>query len=115
MFQAFKRRSRREMAQVQGLVQVLFKTRNGQDWTEAERAFLKRELRGLAGRWAPGFFLFLLPGGMLLLPAYAWFLDQRTRGVVRVGGQRTEDPTALEAVTGATGEAPARPARTPVQ
>jgi len=115
MFQAFKRRSRHEMAQVQGLVQVLFKNRNGETWTDDERAFLKRELRGLAGRWTPGFFLFLLPGGMLLVPAYAWFLDQRKRGVVRVGGQRSEDPTAAQAIATATGEAPPRPARVPVQ
>lgn len=115
MFQGFKRRSRAEMAQVQGLVQVLFKKRNGESWSEDERAFLKRQLRGLAGRWTPGFFLFLLPGGMLLLPAYAWFLDQRKRSVVRVGGQRPQDPTAAEAVAHATGEAPARPARIPAQ
>ncbi len=115
MFQSFKRRSRQEMAQVQGLVQVLFKKRNGESWTEDERAFLKRELRGLAGRWTPGFFLFLLPGGMLLVPAYTWFLDQRNRSVVRVGGQRTEDPTAAQAVAKATGEPPPRPARGPAQ
>lgn len=115
MFQDFKRRSRREMAQVQGLIQVLFKKRNGEAWTVDERAFLKRELRGLAARWTPGFFLFLLPGGMLLVPAYAWFLDQRQRAVVRIGGQRTEDPTAAQAVADATGEAPARPARVPAQ
>jgi hypothetical protein len=33
MFHAFKRRSRHEMAQVQGLVQVLFKNRNGHIWS----------------------------------------------------------------------------------
>ena len=68
MTRRWKGRAREEMGQVQDLVRVLFKPRNGELWTPDDRAFLKRTLRALARRWAPGFFLFLLPGGMLLAP-----------------------------------------------
>lgn len=76
MTRRWKLRVREEMGQVQDLVRVLFKPRNGQPWTAEDRAFLKRELRALARRWAPGFFLFLLPGGMLLA---SW--RRPTRGI----------------------------------
>ncbi len=52
------------------------KPRNGAAWTTEDRAFLHRELKRLA-RATPGFLLFLLPGGALFLPAYAWLLDAR--------------------------------------
>ena len=97
----WKRRARRELGQVQDLVRVLFKPRNGEPWTPVERAFLTRELRALAGRWAPGFFLFLLPGGLVLAPLYAALLDQRRRPVARPGGQRPSDPTPVEALDAA--------------
>jgi uncharacterized membrane protein len=64
------------MAEVEGLVRVLMKPRNGQPWSPEDRVFLKEELRTLA-RWAPALFLFLLPGTFALLPAYAWLLDRR--------------------------------------
>lgn len=91
-------RVRQEMAQVEDLARVLFKPRNGGAWTRDDRLFLRRSLQRLARLWAPGFFIFLLPGGMLLLPLYAWLLDKRSRSVVRVGGQRRGDPTAAEAL-----------------
>jgi hypothetical protein len=94
----WKRRARQELSQVQDLVRVLFKRRNGEPWTREDRAFLRTELRALAWRWSPGFFLFLLPGGLVLAPLYAALLDQRKRGVVRVGGQRSDDPTPAEAL-----------------
>jgi hypothetical protein len=53
------------MGQVEDLVRVLFKPRNGEPWTADDRVFLRRELGGLARRWAPGFFLFLLPTARL--------------------------------------------------
>jgi hypothetical protein len=47
-----------------------------------------------------------LPGGLLLAPAMAWYLDRRKRGVVRVGGHRRGDPTPLEAIDAAAAAAP---------
>jgi uncharacterized membrane protein len=64
------------LAEVEGLVHVLMKPRNGQPWSPEDRVFLREELRALA-RWAPALFLFLLPGTFALLPAYAWLLDRR--------------------------------------
>lgn len=65
-------------AEGDGVIRVLMKRRNGQAWTIEDRAFLRAKVRALA-RWTPALFLFLLPGSMLLLPAYAWFLDRRRR------------------------------------
>jgi hypothetical protein len=57
-------------------VAVLMKPRNGVPWTREDREFLRAGLRTLA-RWAPGFLLFLMPGGLGLLAIYAWLLDRR--------------------------------------
>lgn len=79
----WRRASFAAMAEVRGLVQVLMKPRNGEPWTDADRAFLRSELKA-AARWAPALVLFLLPGSFILLPAYAWVLDRR-RGSAREG------------------------------
>lgn len=102
MISGWKRRARRELENVQGLLGVLYKRRNGEAWTYQDRVFLRQELPRLARRWAPGFFLFLLPGGLLLAPLYAALLDRRRRAVVRVGGLRTGDPTPAEALDAAS-------------
>jgi carotenoid biosynthesis protein len=60
----------------QDFVRVLMKPPNGQPWTADDRRLLRGELRALA-RWTPGFVLFLLPGGLLLLVVYAHMLDRR--------------------------------------
>jgi hypothetical protein len=61
---------------VQGLMQLLMKPRNGEPWTPEDRRELRRHFRAL---WdlAPMLALFSLPGGTLLLPLLAWFLDRR--------------------------------------
>lgn len=64
------------LGNVDGLVRVLMKRRNGGAWTAEDRALLRDGLRS-AARWAPLVLLFLLPGGLLALPAYAWLLDRR--------------------------------------
>jgi hypothetical protein len=64
------------LGEVEGLVGVLMKRRNGEPWTVEDRVFLREGLR-TAARWAPLALLFLLPGGVLLLPGYAWLLDRR--------------------------------------
>jgi hypothetical protein len=64
------------LAEVEGLVHVLMKPRNGQPWSPEDREFLRSELRALA-RWTPALILFMVPGSFILLPAYAWLLDRR--------------------------------------
>ena len=65
-----------ELARVRGLVALLMKPRNGEAWTPEDRALLRRELLALA-RLVPVFVLPILPGSVVLLPAYAWLLDRR--------------------------------------
>ncbi|GAB4447298.1 MAG: hypothetical protein OHK0026_13750 [Rhodocyclaceae bacterium] len=68
---------------IAGIVPTLMKPRNGERWTAEDRRRLHRSLRGLA-HLSPILILLLLPGSVLLLPAYAWWLDRRRkRRVIR--------------------------------
>lgn len=99
LIDAWRRRGFARLGRVQDFVRVLMKPRNGQPWTFEDRAFLRAGLRTLA-RWAPGFLLFLLPGGFPLLAAYAWLLDRRRARRSATSGQTprrraTDDPRRL--------------------
>lgn len=74
----WRRGVHRHVARVPSLVHILMKPRNGEAWTPEDRSLLRQELRALA-RWTPAVFLVVLPGGLLLLPAYVWFLDRRRK------------------------------------
>lgn len=76
MLDTWRHRAFQRLETGQDLVAVLMKPRNGAPWTAEDREFLRQGLRTLAG-WTPGFLLFLLPGGFVLLGAYAWLLDRR--------------------------------------
>lgn len=69
---------RAALGRAEGLTARLMKPRNGEPWLPEERPRLRHELASLA-RWAPALAVFLLPAGILLLPACAWFLDRRRR------------------------------------
>lgn len=71
-----------------GLMPLLMKQRNGTPWTEPERRTLRNSLWGLR-RAAPYLIALALPGGLLLLPALAWWLDRRR-------GPRTADTAKAE-------------------
>lgn len=77
---------RGEILRIEGLIAVLMKPRNGVPWTPQDKALLHEELRRLA-RATPGFLIFLLPGGALMLPLYAWFLDTRKNRRLDVAAQ----------------------------
>lgn len=67
-----------EMQPVKGLIPLLMKRRNNQYWTAADRvqlAALFKQLRNAS----PYLAIISLPGGFLLLPAFAWWLDRRSR------------------------------------
>ncbi len=64
------------LGEVDGLVAVLMKRRNGESWTAEDRRFLRDGLQATA-RYAPLALLLLLPGSLLMLPACAWLLDRR--------------------------------------
>lgn len=79
-----KRRLIDEMRQVKGLLPLLMKPRNRQHWSAEDRAQLTVHLRRLSGM-SPYLVVLVMPGGLLMLPALAWWLDRR-RGRNRVGG-----------------------------
>ena len=61
----------------QGLMRLLMKPRNtGQPWTKPETRRIRHHLRVLAFS-VPTLLIFLLPGGLLLLPILIEVLDRR--------------------------------------
>ena len=65
-----------EVMATKGMMPLLMKVRNGGQWTSAERLALLEHLRRIA-HLSPYLIVLLLPGSMLILPAYAWWLDRR--------------------------------------
>ncbi len=65
-----------EMAKVRGLVPLLMKSRNGANWTPAERAALQGQMRALV-HLSPYLVFMVLPGSFVALPILAWWLDRR--------------------------------------
>jgi hypothetical protein len=66
----------REMAQAMGLMPLLMKPRNKQRWTPEDKKELAMHLRRLSAI-SPYLVVLIMPGGMLMLPALAWWLDRR--------------------------------------
>jgi hypothetical protein len=65
-----------EIVQVRGLMPLLMKPRNDQRWTQEEKRELAAHLRRLS-TISPYLVVLALPGGLLALPALAWWLDRR--------------------------------------
>jgi hypothetical protein len=65
-----------EMVKIRGLMPLLMKKRNGQIWSEAERAELVEQMRAVA-HISPYLVVVLLPGSFAMLPVLAWWLDRR--------------------------------------
>lgn len=70
---------RNELSQMQGLLPILMKRRNGEKWSTEDRAILHRNLRTLSGL-SPYLIPLIVPGGILMLPLLAWWLDRRRNG-----------------------------------
>lgn len=70
---------RTELSQVRGLIPILMKRRNGGQWSSEERAMLRRDLRALSNL-SPYLIPLVMPGGVLMLPILAWWLDYRRKG-----------------------------------
>ncbi len=63
---------------INGLMRLLMKVRNtGEPWTPEERREIRSHLWSIA-RLVPILTVFLLPGGLLLLPILAEVLDRRS-------------------------------------
>ncbi|WP_371323789.1 hypothetical protein VX159_15570 [Dechloromonas sp. ZY10] len=65
-----------ELMATRGMMPLLMKARNGGQWTPDEKEALLDHLRRMA-HLSPYLLFLLLPGSMLLLPIYAWWLDRR--------------------------------------
>lgn len=68
-----------EMIQVRGLLPLLMKPRNQQPWSDADRYELKMHLRRLRNV-SPYLVIVVMPGGFVVLPLLAWWLDRRRGG-----------------------------------
>ena len=65
-----------EIAQARGLMPLLMKPRNGQRWTREDKQELRTRLRRLSSI-SRYLVVLAMPGGVLLLPALAWWLERR--------------------------------------
>lgn len=65
-----------ELIRARGLMPLLMKRRNGYRWSREEKQQIRAQLRSLS-EISPYLVPLLLPGGFLLLPVLAWWLDRR--------------------------------------
>ena len=65
-----------ELVQVKGLMPLLMKPRNKMQWSEQDKLELMDHLRRLS-HLSPYLAVLVLPGGLAMLPALAWWLDRR--------------------------------------
>jgi hypothetical protein len=66
----------RELSQVKGLMPLLMKPRNKQQWTPQDRAEIRAQLKRLSSL-SPYFVALVMPGGFAVLPLLTWWLDRR--------------------------------------
>lgn len=79
MLSAQRREVRRvlsELMSARGVMPLLMKVRNGGQWTPAEKEEILVHMRRMV-HLSPYLVVMILPGSMLFLPAYAWWLDRR--------------------------------------
>lgn len=74
-----KRHILSEFVQVKGLMPLLMKPRNKQQWTPQDRRELILHLKRLS-RVSTYIVLLLMPGGFAMMPVMAWWLDRRRGG-----------------------------------
>lgn len=71
-----RRRLMDEMSQVRGLMPLLMKRRNKQQWSSEDKAQLVVHFKQLS-KLSPYLVVLVIPGGFFALPALAWWLDRR--------------------------------------
>ena len=65
-----------EMSQVSGLMPILMRRRNKQQWTAGELAEIRAHLKRIS-KLSPYLVIIVMPGGFAALPVLAWWLDRR--------------------------------------
>lgn len=71
-----RQRLLQELSQVRGLMPLIMKPRNKQQWSREDKVQLAIHLKRLS-TLSPYLAVLLMPGGLLVLPALAWWLDRR--------------------------------------
>ena len=75
-----------EMSQVRGLMPILMRRRNKQQWSPEELDEIRAHLIRIS-KLSPYLVIIVMPGGFAVLPVLAWWLDRR-RNRERNGGDR---------------------------
>ena len=65
-----------ELVQVKGLMPVLMKRRNKQQWSPEDLAEIRAQI-GRISKLSPYLVILVMPGGFAMLPILAWWLDRR--------------------------------------
>ncbi len=65
-----------EISQIRGLMPILMRRRNKQQWTPEELAEIRAHLRRIS-KLSPYLVIIVMPGGFAVLPILAWWLDRR--------------------------------------
>lgn len=79
MLSAQRREVRRvlsELLSTRGMMPLLMKVRNGGQWTPEEKDEILGHMRRMV-HLSPYLVVMIMPGSMLFLPVYAWWLDRR--------------------------------------
>lgn len=71
-----KRRLLDEIGEVRGLIPLLIKSRSRQPLTRADKVQLRRRVKRIY-RLCPYLILLVVPGGLIALPALAWWMNRR--------------------------------------
>jgi hypothetical protein len=99
----------RDLYHIQGFMRLLMKPRNGMRWTAEDKAEIRLHLRSVAAS-LPMLAVFSLPGGMLLLPFLAWYLDRRKqRLILSISPDQIKTPASkATTIAGPSSDAAAR-------
>ena len=65
-----------EMSQVRGLMPILMRRRNKQQWSPQELDEIRAHLIRIS-KLSPYLVIIVMPGGFAALPVLAWWLDRR--------------------------------------
>jgi len=71
-----------EVVQIAGLMPLLMKPRNHQNWTPEDKRQIVDHLRRLS-MVSPYLAVMVMPGSFVVLPALAWWLDRRRQNNLR--------------------------------
>ena len=87
-----------EFVQVKGLMPLLMKPRNKQQWAPQDRRELVLHLKSLS-RVSGYIALLAMPGGFIMMPVMAWWLDRRRSRRGAPQGQVARHPRRPDAST----------------